>query len=108
REWKESRDRVVNLPRFQPDDFRTYFLWLYTPRTQSKITQGIIQATVTTLAYIIADYLQDVSFKDNIIDAIVTWVPEAPKADVLEIIRETKFVYASTRDGSPLRQLVID
>lgn len=108
RDWKEAEERVVLLPEYEPDSFRIYLGWLY----QKRIT---ISPTVKTKpsvkcrhrlcrAYLLGDFLQDLEFKDAIIDALIDLALD------LNIYFGTGigFLYENTSAGSPLRRLVID
>ncbi|OCK86127.1 hypothetical protein K432DRAFT_387964 [Lepidopterella palustris CBS 459.81] len=75
--WTESKDRVVRLPDDRGDSFALYVQWLYTrvvpfgkpdpPEDASQSGEYCLLART----YVLADKLQDIRFKNAILDAIL-------------------------------------
>jgi hypothetical protein len=84
--WKESTNRIVCLPGFQPATFDVYHLWLLTGKlhcrrnsvndsqtTSTAISRSDLSAEMNTLQQLshLGHFLVDFSFTDTVCDAIL-------------------------------------
>ncbi|KAF2234753.1 hypothetical protein EV356DRAFT_514890 [Viridothelium virens] len=113
--WAEARERRVTLPDDDPEVFKLYVQWLYTDRIHcstplSSNRNGwdfIDEMDLIIKAYCLGEKLQDVSFKDSLVDSFIAlrslekdmWLPHLPI---------TKFLWENTPKGSSMRRLVVD
>jgi len=111
RRWRKSSDRVIRMPEDEPHVFEVYLKWLYSGLIFSKSDEGETQNHPITdeyillyKCYILGEKLQDVGFKDTIMDSIneLTW---AKKGIITSTIR---FVYDNTPASSPVRRFLVD
>ncbi|KAF2122617.1 hypothetical protein BDV96DRAFT_639194 [Lophiotrema nucula] len=116
-DWAEAGERLIRLPTGQPASFYIYVQWLYSARLFSKGT--LSQATSSTAGnnqewtsliqcYFLANYLQDVDFKDTLMDALMQWTAEVPQLNRNATVVSAKEIYDNTEDGSPLRKFFVD
>lgn len=74
-DWKESRERSIELKDDDPDTFEVYQHWLYfgTVPTRDDMSGKTDDAEYLQLAkaYVLGDKLRDGNFKDVIIDAML-------------------------------------
>ncbi|KAL9095494.1 MAG: hypothetical protein Q9165_002365 [Trypethelium subeluteriae] len=113
--WAEARERRVTLPEDDPEVFKLYVQWLYTDRIHCSTPPGnnskgwdfIHEMDLIIKAYCLGEKLQDVAFKDSLIDSFIAlrslekdmWLPHLPI---------TKFLWENTPKGSSMRRLVVD
>jgi hypothetical protein len=121
RDFIEAHDRIVKLPEHTPAAFEIYLRWVYSrrivipfkakkiepedDRDRKKMVRMNDTATFNLMcrAYILGDVLQDVDYKDALIDAIIHQMRTASYWPV----REAKFVYGNTMKNSPLRRVLV-
>lgn len=107
-QWKEARERTINLPEDDPDVFAVYQQWLYGGLihtccdTSFSCTDDEYEALAK--AYILGEKLMDDDFKDAIADAIVDKLRSLRRFDT----GLTTLVFNNTPSGSPLRRLWMD
>ena len=101
--WKESQDKVVELPEEEPYLFRMFIQWLYTGdfHTGSEIEENLLDHCKL---YALADKYQVLRLKNHVIDKIIgdkrgNLLYDPPE----EAIR---FVYLRTANSSKLRLLI--
>lgn len=112
-EWKEGRERTIELPESDPEAFNIYLHWLYSGKlfvkddNETATNEGKAQRKLTR-SYLIGDKLLDVDFKDAIIDAIAVesgvirdGVRYIPAKDLRRLI------YENTPPGATVRRLLI-
>ena len=112
--WKEAKECSFQLEEEDPESFQLYLHWLYRRTLPTRIDEpgysGNAEYLQLAKAYILRDRLQDGSFQDVILDAIVnkcrtrandgsTWFPVGP---VIE------HIYQNTTDSSKARRLLTD
>ncbi|KAF2659814.1 hypothetical protein K491DRAFT_136246 [Lophiostoma macrostomum CBS 122681] len=111
-DWVESQSRIVKLPTMKPPAFQLYVQWLYSSRLYLRIDEKsklvdrskVIECCIN--AYLLGDYLQDIAFKDTLIDLILEWSSMMYVLQAAVLL--TKDVYANTPEDSLLRQLLVD
>ena len=115
RDWKESQEKIVKLPGCNAHAFRIYVQWLYTGQLHTKLqfnhtspNDGQWEWANLVKAYLLGDYLQDIDFKDTIMDAMIDWANEATRECSDAPPHSSVEVYQHTRDGSPLRKVTLD
>jgi hypothetical protein len=79
REWRESEERLVRLLSCQAKAFQIYVQWLYSGRLYASQCGGPelkIEAEKCNFmqGYLLGDYLQDINYKDTLLDALREWV----------------------------------
>ncbi|KAG7411266.1 hypothetical protein ACKAV7_009815 [Fusarium commune] len=112
--WKESQDRLVRLERDDPDVFSVYLHWLYYHTLPVRVDEpgvvGNAEYMQLAKAYILGDMLQDGSFQDAVMDAMMDktaseaadgkrWYPVGP------VIR---LIYENTLESSKARLFLVD
>lgn len=107
--WKESEERVINLPEDDPDVFSLYVHCLYTGKLAVVSKPERYQEQFTKLArlYVFAEKIQDTKCKNYAVDAMVARIRgerigSSPDASVIEII------YKGTARPCPARRLMVD
>ncbi|KAH4300166.1 hypothetical protein HBH64_098990 [Parastagonospora nodorum] len=115
REWKESQERIVKLPEGNAHAFRIYVHWLYTSQLCSKLqfnhvslNDGQWEWANLVKGYLLGDYLQDIDFKDSVMDAMIDWGNEAARECSDAPPHSSIEVYQQTGKTSPLRRIVLD
>ncbi|OCL08415.1 hypothetical protein AOQ84DRAFT_40631 [Glonium stellatum] len=113
--WRKSDDRVIQLANDPPDAFGLYIQWLYTKRIPSgdfENTKSLIEQEYAQLgvAYVLGEKLQDLAFKNAIIDALievtdilmVSGKPCFPRPDTV------RYIYEGTPGPCGVRRLLVD
>jgi hypothetical protein len=101
RDWKEALERRVLLPEVDPDDFEGYLQWLY---TSDFAFAGAYRSVVLVELYILGDFLDDLAFRNAVLDYQMTeWVANHNVPSV----EATRLAWDNTPPDSPLRHLVI-
>lgn len=92
-----------------------YVQWVYQNRvcTRKSVEEpGTIRSEISLLvdAYIFGDKIQDYSFADAVIDAIIKSAntPTIDKSEVVPDAHAIQKAFAGTVPGSPLRRLMVD
>ncbi|RDW92789.1 BTB/POZ domain-containing protein [Aspergillus mulundensis] len=115
-EWKEARERVVQLPEEDPEVFDIFVHWVYCGKLPFSIDEhtGDIDAEYMELAkaYVFGEKLLSPEFQDRVVDVVVEksradrnhrhWMESCLGMDVV------RYVYGHTLEGTPLRKLVVD
>lgn len=113
--WAEGEARRISLPEDEPDTFGLYASWLYYRRICSTEEKNDfdgwkVEIDRLILAYILGEKLQDVDFKDAVIDAMISRA--GTKTDDGRQLypgpHAVKTLYESTTESSPVRQLMVD
>lgn len=103
---------MVRLPSLTVNAFETYTQWLHTGRLYTLPTGPsgtMTESTNLVLGYLLGDYLQDVNYKDCLIDAIFEWVQKESKNDVMKFLSTTvKIVHNRTGIQDKLCTLLMD
>lgn len=111
--WRESDEGVVPLPDDQPEIFSLYANLLYTDRLATRQTDPEKKADEFTLLarlYVLAEKLQDVKAKNDIIDAMLAksraegLVSTKPPLTMDAVAA----LYEGTPEGSQARKLFVD
>jgi hypothetical protein len=108
RDWKEARERVIELPDDLPDAFETYQRSLYTDITRPFNALGSKEDSqeykLLVRAYILGERFMDDKFQNDVVNAIIDKLVHSGSFDP----SLTDMVYDNTPLGSPLRQLLLD
>jgi hypothetical protein len=117
--WKEKEENTVKLPDHEPEDFGIYAKWLYAGRifmsksgdiykTKNKQTGETIKNSLEYSRwgrlYMLGDFLQDIDFKDAIVDAMIDLI-------ILDNSWPSNLsskVYPYSTMASPHRKFVVD
>ncbi|KAH7092169.1 hypothetical protein FB567DRAFT_625224 [Paraphoma chrysanthemicola] len=83
RDWKESQERIVKLP-------------------DCNAHANLVKA------YLLGDYLQDIDFKDAIMDAMIDWANEATRECSNTPAHSSVEIFQHTKSTSPLRWIALD
>jgi hypothetical protein len=76
-DWLESEQRIVKLPLCREQTFHFYVQWIYTGRLHIKQETSHMEGMMTIArSYVLGEYLQDIHFRDCLMDATVTFVNE--------------------------------
>ncbi|KAI9691330.1 MAG: hypothetical protein M1820_009751 [Bogoriella megaspora] len=116
--WQEQQSRVINFADEDAAVVKLYVQWAYTCKIYIRdecfeqgdpcTYRGDYERLVK--AYAFGDKIQDVAFRDTLIDAIIALskTPDAKDFCWLPIKDVVTTVYESTLPGSQLRQLMVD
>lgn len=101
-EWKEARDRIIDLPTHDPEVFGIYIHWIYS----RQIAIPVSSSDSTTLcqfldSYILGDMLLDGDFRDAVLDALAQWKLALSRSWL-------SYIYENTKEKDPLRLFSID
>lgn len=119
--WKEAKERTVELPETDPDNFATYLQWLYTRELVATETPDLhelktedrqvraeaasaIFATLIALGTL-ADMLMDSAFENAVVDEIIKTkeatekVPSPAKINI---------IYANVPRNCNIKRLIVD
>jgi hypothetical protein len=113
--WKESKDRIVNLPEEDPEIFKIYVHHLYTgsvaviPEPLPAITGRHAKWIICRL-YVLAEKIQDVKAKNSAIEALLAECREK------QLNGKNKYpgsssvstIYSGTLPGSMARKVLVD
>lgn len=104
-DWKEAREKRIDLPGTKVVDFQIYLQWLYTGRI-AELNYAESPANSATLIRlcILGDYLGDSRFSNAVIDTLI----ENSSYVVSGMVFESSTVdlaWEKTSPGSPLRGL---
>lgn len=107
-DWKEAKERIIQLPKDDAETFAVYQQWLYTGsiRTSADDFQpGIFdEYRLLVQAFILGEKFVDVNFKDCITDAIIEKLISQERFSLYLTVD----VYYDTPPNSPLRRLLMD
>lgn len=104
RDWKECQEKRVTLAEVEVNVFQGYLQWLNT----GDITfAGLGDASATTFAkfYILGDFLDDVSFRNAVLDDLME---EACAPHLVPPARTITLVWEQTPAECPLRKLILE
>lgn len=113
-DWKESKERSIELSDDDPETFEIYQHWLYcgTIPTRNDVGDSAIDVEYLQLgkAYILGDKLRDGTFKDVIIDAILNRTSSRASDGLCHFPDETfvQSIYDNTPKSSEARNLLVD
>ena len=108
-DWKEANEGIVSLPHDRVDVVHSYVRWIYyqkviTPSPQwDKKDDDPVQDFLAA-CYAFGDKVQDLDFKDAVIDASLQRTRNMKKLSGLMI----KTIYEHTQEDSPARKLYVD
>lgn len=112
--WETSTSGSVTLAEEDPEAFEVYVHWLYFKtlpvRNDNPGLEGNIEYVQLAKSYALGEMLQDVNFKDAILDAILikarsktsdgrSWSPIGPAI---------RYIYEGTPESSAARRLMVD
>ncbi|KAK5164052.1 uncharacterized protein LTR77_010143 [Saxophila tyrrhenica] len=113
--WKEATDKVIRVPEAEPSVFQFYLAWLYTDRIdldQNFAIKGqydAVELSQTYLsllnAYIFGDIIQDVAFRNALIDKMLVL---SKQTDKWPHPREAAKLCQSVSIGSKMVRLLAD
>lgn len=107
-DWKEAKERIIQLPKDDAEAFAVYQQWLYTGsiRTSAADFQpGIFdEYRLLVQAFILGEKFVDVNFKDCITDAIIEKLISQERFSLYLTVD----VSYDTPPNSPLRRLLMD
>lgn len=118
RRWQEGLDGKVHLPEDKPDIVKIYLQYLYSGRIHIATTTtfeglrppaNLPEYLVLAELYVFGEKVQDVDFKNIIIDRFIRRMEE-PISIVCcyPITRTVDVIYKGTLPGSPARRLMVD
>jgi hypothetical protein len=112
RPWRESNERIVRLPVYEATAFKIYVHWLYSGllcATPVGARSSISVSSSLVRGYLLADYLQDSNYQDNIMDSLVEWNRNAEAAECMSFLSSwIRVVDKKTCEGNPLQKLLVD
>ncbi|PNP41617.1 hypothetical protein TGAMA5MH_06546 [Trichoderma gamsii] len=112
--WTTSASGSVNLKEEDPEVFEIYLHWLYFEKfpvqNDSPGLEGNTEYVQLAKAYVLGEMLQDVNFRDAVLDAILVksrskasdgqnWFPVGPAI---------RYIYEGTPESSAARRLLVD
>jgi hypothetical protein len=112
--WETSASGSVTLKEEDPEVFEVYQHWLYFEKlpvqNDSPALEGNTEYVQLAKAYVLGEMLQDVIFKDAVLDAILaksrskasdgqSWFPVGPAI---------RYIYEGTPESSAARRLLVD
>lgn len=112
--WETSTSGSIALDEEDPEIFEIYMHWLYFEtlpvRNDSPGPEGNIEYVQLSKAYVLGEFLQDINFKDAVLDAMIVkssseasdgqmWFPGG------SVIR---YIYEGTPESSAARRLLVD
>ena len=100
----EGMEDVVHLPNDDPETFELLLQWLYMERVAEPGKAALVGWHETASLYTLAVKLQILELQDAVVDL---WIHKA--TDAIEIpIEEVPYVYRTTLEHAPLRQLLVE
>ncbi|UKZ78420.1 hypothetical protein TrVFT333_006160 [Trichoderma virens FT-333] len=112
--WETSNSGSIALKEEDPEVFEVYLHWLYFEtlpvKNDNPGLEGNIEYVQLAKAYALGEFLQDVNFKDAVLDAILiksrsaasdglNWYPVGPAI---------RHIYEGTPESSAARRLLVD
>lgn len=107
---EEEHRGVVNLPNVTAETFSIYAKWLYTGRafllnsTDDEDEGDDIEKRRLQNCYVLANFLQDLDFKDATIDVVIENIVDT-KVSQQDL---AQWIYPNSSEGSPHRTLAVD
>jgi hypothetical protein len=116
KKWKEAEERVVRIPEQYLEGFDIYMRWVYSGKViiseldiskEGNADEYVRESTLAShlsRAYVLGDVLQDMDFKDAVVDGLLEmsvsmeWVP----------FEEAKYLYENTPKDSLMRRMLSD
>ena len=114
RDWKESKQRSIQLEDDDPDTFQLYLHWLYRGtlpvRTDGPGRIANSEYLQLAMAYVLGDKLQDGDFQDITIDAMIDKCksPASDGAKWFPVGSVIQCIYDNTPESSKARRLLVD
>jgi hypothetical protein len=113
-EWKQGREHYIPLKGDEPSIVDLYLQWIYTGRIFSRPSdeggsEGEGELGILVEGYIFGEKVQNVDFKDAVLDAIVKCFPIPSKKNKVccpPVLCVDK-AYGGTPEGSQLRKLLV-
>ncbi|KAF2803316.1 uncharacterized protein BDZ99DRAFT_453580 [Mytilinidion resinicola] len=109
--WKESKERLINLPEDSPAVFSLYMHHLYTSKLATAPNEGTPDSGSEhyTLAqlYVFAEKIQDSKCKNDIVDAMVAHTFEGPRLR-WPGTRTINTIYRGTAGPCTARRFLVD
>jgi hypothetical protein len=112
--WKESKTRSITLKETDPAIFKIYVHWLYYQQLPVRSDQGGWVGNIEYLqlakCYTLGDFLQDVDFKDSVLDAMKEKRSTVAKDghNWLPFGQVIGHIYDNTVESSKARTLLVD
>lgn len=104
--WKESNGYIA-IDHVTWEIFEIYLQWVYTRKTLLPDDEDTNELfTMLHHAYVLGDYLQDVSFKNSIIEEAVSVATAIFSEEMPHHLAD--LVYGDTTESSPWRRLYVD
>lgn len=112
--WETSTTGSVTLKEEDPEVFEVYLHWLYCEtlpvQNDNPGLEGNVEYVQLAKSYVLGEMLQDVNFKDAVLDAILVksrsnasdgrkWFPVGPAI---------RYIYEGTPESSAARRLLVD
>ncbi|OAG09590.1 uncharacterized protein CC84DRAFT_1255607 [Paraphaeosphaeria sporulosa] len=109
-----EQKRLIKLPTFDPQDFRSYKDWLHTRRASPHRQADFIESRCENewghicQAYVLGERLQDYSYCNVMVDVLAKKSSTASDQSVKDILACVENVFTRTARTSPIRNLLID
>lgn len=101
-DWKEAKDKRIQLADFAVKHFEIYLHWLYTKQLASQ-SEGDLDYELLIPLYHIGDYLMDSTFCRHVLQALVDY---RYMQNTVPNPHEISLVWQSTTEESPLRKVI--
>ncbi|KAF2123498.1 hypothetical protein P153DRAFT_401972 [Dothidotthia symphoricarpi CBS 119687] len=123
KDWKEVAERIVTLPDMEPVHFQTYAKFLSTGLLYVSLSEKLAVISIGDKTvrlpdldiclklYKAADFLQDLDFRDALVDALVEIALESRDTEAKKFYLHytaVGVIYDYTREDSPFRQFAVD
>lgn len=105
-EWKEGKEGVLNLPEVSSADFQIFHDFVNTSKVHFTISSDHEEQDWTRIAkiWLLGDFLESVSFKDAVVDAMLAAMRRTSKIPVTMY----QPVFGGTAFPSSMRRLLVD
>lgn len=121
KEWNTTDDRSIDLNNETPDQFNTYVQWLYSGEVSAGRTSEaskdikseifvINQYITLATLYVLGERLNDTTFQDSVINAMVFNLREKTETNrtICPASLVINTIYDNTTRKSPVRRLLVD
>lgn len=101
-DWKEAKDKRIQLANFAVRHFEIYLHWLYTKQLASQ-SEGDLDYELLIPLYHIGDYLMDSNFCRHVLQALVDY---RYMRNTVPNPQDISLVWQQTTEESPLRKVI--
>ena len=112
--WRESQQKMINLPDISISAMKTYVQWLYSGRLHitkddaGELIQHASKWERLVEGYLFGNYIQDTDYKDSMVDAMVEQIGSKESEKNTPAMEYVSIVFDASAPSSPIRDFFTD